>query len=70
MIIDRRAFVAGATFLTVAPALQLLPVPPPAPAVNARRIVFMIDGWSTAGDSDSTDEVWIRADRSWRAAWR
>jgi hypothetical protein len=70
MIIDRRAFVAGATLLTVAPALALLPVPSSAAAANARRIIFRIDGWSIPGDSDSADEVWIRVDRSWRTAWR
>ena len=70
MTVDRRTFVAGVTLLTVAPTLQLLPVPSSAAAANARRIVFMIDGWSIPGDSDSADEVWIRVGRSWRTAWR
>ena len=70
MTVDRRTFVAGVTLLTVAPTLQLLPVPSSAAAANARRIVFMVDGWSIPGDSDSADEVWIRVGRSWRTAWR
>ncbi len=70
MTVDRRTFVAGVTLLTVAPTLQLLPVPSSAAAANARRIVFMVDGWNIPGDSDSADEVWIRVGRSWRTAWR
>lgn len=72
MTVHRRAFIAGATLLTVAPGLQLLPVAPSARAASARRTALMIDGWSSPGDSDSEggDEVWIRVDRSWRSAWR
>ena len=70
MTVDRRAFVAGATLLTVAPAIQLLPVAPSARVASVRRTALMIDGWSSPGDSDGGDEVWIRVDRSWRSAWR
>ena len=68
MRVDRRAFVAGATLLTVAPTLPLLPILPSAPVANTGVVVFLIDGWSTRGDG--AGEVWIRVDHSWRSAWR
>ena len=68
MMIDRRAFVAGTALVAIAPAIEFLPAPLSAPAANASRLLFMIDGWSVA--SDSADEVWIRVGRSWRTAWR
>lgn len=67
MIIDRRAFVAGATLAAFAPAIEFLPVLSP-PAANSSRLVFMIDGWSVP--NDSAEEVWISVGRSWRTAWR
>ena len=70
MIIDRRAFVAGATLVAFAPSLEFLPAPLSAPAANVRRIVLMVDGWNVPGDGGTADEVWIRVGRSWRTAWR
>ncbi len=68
MTIDRRAFVAGTTFVAFAPTLELLPVPSSPPAVNENRPVFMIDGWCVP--TDGANEVWFRVSRSWRTSWR
>ena len=51
MMIDRRVFVAGTALVAIAPAIEFLPAPLSAPAANASRLLFMIDGWSVASDS-------------------
>jgi hypothetical protein len=33
-------------------------------------VAFMIHGWSTSGENKIAEEVWLKVDRSWRAAWR
>ena len=74
MIIDRRAFAAGTALVAIAPMVappfELLSSSLPADAASIGRVVFMIDGWSSRGDSVTDDQLWIRVDRSWRAAWR
>jgi hypothetical protein len=69
MIIDRRTFVAGATSIALAPALDLLPVQLPTPETPAGPLVLTIDGWNAPSES-SAAAVWIRIDRSWRTVWR
>ena len=56
MIIDRRAFVAGAAFVAFAPMPEFF--------------VLMVDGWNVPGDGGTAEEVWIRVGRSWRTTWR
>jgi hypothetical protein len=68
MMIARRAFVAGAGAIALAPALKLFPAQLPIPENAAGRLVFVIEGWS-APDGDA-DVVSMRVDRSWRTAWR
>ena len=70
MIIDRRTFVAGATSIALAPALDLLPVQLPIPEAPAGQLVLVIDGWNVPSESNAADAVWIRIDRSWRTVWR
>jgi hypothetical protein len=70
MIIDRRTFVAGATSIALAPALDLLPVPPPTLETPAGRLVLMIDGWNVPSESNAADAVWIRIGPTWRTVWR
>nr|HEV8012323.1 hypothetical protein [Bradyrhizobium sp.] len=70
MIIDRRTFVAGATSIALAPALDLLPVHLPTPETPAGQLVLMIDGWNVPSESSAADAAWIRIDRSWRTVWR
>jgi hypothetical protein len=70
MIIDRRTFVAGATSIALAPALDLLPVQLPAPETPAGPLVLMIDGWTAPSESSAIDAVWIRIGHSWRTVWR
>lgn len=70
MIIDRRAFIIGTGIVAMAPALEFWPLPAPARAADVRQVEFMIEGWSLDDGSASADRVWIRLDRSWRAAWR
>ena len=71
MIIDRRAFVAGAAVAAFSPALPLL-----ASDVAVRELnlvqppMFMISGWSAEGDSNTGDEIWMRVGHGWRTAWR
>jgi hypothetical protein len=69
MMIDRRSVVAGATLVAIAPSLESL-LSLSSAHKEANRIVFMIDGWSVDDGSRASDRVWIRLDRSWRAAWR
>jgi hypothetical protein len=71
MMIDRRAFVAGASLIAIPPSLQLLPRQISAHEEEEHRIVFMIDGWRIIqDDSDTSNQVWIRIGHSWRVAWR
>ena len=70
MMVDRRAFVAGAALLAVAPACGLLPLDAAANVADARSPVLMIDGWSAQDDSDPADQVRIRVGHGWRTAWR
>jgi hypothetical protein len=70
MMIDRRDFIASTTSLLVAPTLELFPSKCPPCATGESGIVFLIEGWSAPGDSNSTDQVWLRVGRSWRTAWR
>ena len=46
MMIDRRDFIASATLVCVAPAIQLLPPQHPSSAASQSGVLFMIRGWS------------------------
>jgi hypothetical protein len=85
MIIDRRTFIQCATVAATTQALAaLLPLSShaqnaPAPGAShlaaelrdANSIVFKIDGWDCSDAETSADnEVLIRINHSWRAAWR
>jgi len=70
MTIDRRDFVTGVALTAVAPALSLLPASPPIDAAEFNPLIMMIEGWSIDEGDEAADRVWIRLDRSWRAAWR
>jgi hypothetical protein len=80
MMIDRRAFIInGATLLAAAPALAVL-LPGPSIAqtplltragADENSVLFKIDGWDAYGaEASNGNEVWLRIDQSWRAAWR
>jgi hypothetical protein len=68
-MIDRRNFTIGASLAVVVPPLQLMSCQQPAVAASP-TYTFMIDGWNTSREKSSAEEVWLRVDRSWRAAWR
>jgi len=68
-MIDRRAFVAGAALVAVAPIRGLSTPPSSLPAATMSSVVFAIDGWSAPGD-ETADQVWIRIGHGWRTAWR
>jgi len=70
MTIDRRDFVTGVALTAVAPALSLLPASPPIDSAELNPLIMMIEGWSIDEGDEAADRVWIRLDRSWRAAWR
>jgi hypothetical protein len=70
MTLDRRAFIVGTGAVTMAPALEIWPLPAPALAADVRQVEFLIEGWSLDDGTDSPDRVWLRLDRSCRAAWR
>jgi hypothetical protein len=85
MMIDRRSFIQCTALLATIPALAalhplssiaegpLLPGPSPrAPdTTHANDVVFKIDGWDHRDAKASNgNEVLIRIDQSWRAAWR
>jgi len=70
MMISRRTFVAGSALVAVAPALDLLPAQLPTPETTIGRVVLLVEGWSVPDESGAANAVWIRIDRSWRAAWR
>jgi hypothetical protein len=80
MMIDRRTFIVqGATLLAIAPAFGgMLPRSSMAetPSItkagaDENSTVFKIHGWD-AWDAESSNgnEVWLRINQSWRAAWR
>ncbi len=69
-MIDRRNFTIGAAMVAVAPPLQLLSCQQPTAAASPTRVAFKIHGWNTANENSVAEEVWLRLDRSWRAAWR
>ncbi len=70
MIIDRRAFVAGAAVAAFSPALPLLASDVAVPELEAvLPPVFMISGWSPEHDS-SPDAIWMRVGHGWVTAWR
>jgi hypothetical protein len=70
MMVDRRAFVAGAALLAVAPACGPLPPEAAANVADVGPPVLMIDGWSVQDDSDPGNQVWIKIGHGWRTAWR
>jgi hypothetical protein len=70
MMIDRRAFVAGSALGLVTPTLGLSLTPPQRPAMNAGWPVLVIENWRVQAGLESEDEVSIRLDHRWRAAWR
>jgi hypothetical protein len=80
MMIDRRTFIIqGATLLAAAPALAVsLPGSSTAqtPLVTGagaeeNSILFKIDGWDHCeAEVSNGNEVWLRINQSWRAAWR
>jgi hypothetical protein len=79
MMIDRRAFIHCAALFAAAPRLAVLaPLSSPArvPLVNEAgadgdSVVFKIDGWDACDtEVSSGNEVWLRINQSWRAAWR
>jgi hypothetical protein len=70
MMIDRRNFVTGAVLVAASPTLNLLAASPPARATVLSQPVMLIEGWSVPDDSNPAAVIWIRVDRSWRAAWR
>ena len=70
MTLDRRAFIVGTGIVAMAPVPGLWPLPAPARAADVRQVEFLIEGWSRDDASASPDRVWLRLDRSWRAAWR
>jgi hypothetical protein len=69
-MIDRREFVSGTALIVIAPTLQLLPTSPPEPLAQERPLVVKIDGWSLPDASNTSEEIWIRINRSWRISWR
>jgi hypothetical protein len=70
MMIDRRNVIVGTALAAVAPALSFASALVPTPAAEATRWVVKIDGWSVSAEADAAEEIWIRVNRSWRAAWR
>jgi hypothetical protein len=70
MLIDRRAFVAGAALLGATPTFKMSFASLPAAAMGVNSPVFLIDGWSAERDGSAADRPWIAVSRSWRAAWR
>jgi hypothetical protein len=70
MMIDRRAFVAGAALVAAAPTRALSTLSFPVRASTMRPVVFMIDGWNVENDDENVEEVRIKVSRGWRTAWR
>jgi hypothetical protein len=71
MIVDRRAFVAGAALVAATPALRILPADAAAPVLNdVIQPLFMISGWSEPNDSSPENHVWMRVGHGWVTPWR
>ena len=70
MLIDRREFVTGAALVTLAPTPALPSTRVAAPSAKHGQLVMKIEGWTSPDQSGADDEIWIKLDRSWRAAWR
>jgi len=70
MIVDRRAFVAGAALVAFTPTLRILPSEAAAPeSVAIQHPAFMISGWS-AETASLDNQIWMRVGLGWRTAWR
>jgi hypothetical protein len=71
MIVDRRAFVAGAAIAAFSPTLPLLAsdVAVPEPK-EVQPPALMISGWSPEDDSHPGNAIWMRVGQGWRTAWR
>lgn len=69
-MIDRRAFVAGATLAPFFPVCELAAQVSASTAAAESRVVFMIDGWSEPNDDEAMDQVWIKIGHGWRTPWR
>jgi hypothetical protein len=83
MTIDRRNFIQYTALLATVPSIAALyplssvagapplPVPEAAEMKDANSVVFKIDGWDHCDTKVSNgDEVLIRINQTWRAAWR
>ena len=81
MIIDRRSFIEGTlgTLPMVAALLSTDPTPSSDAsllhhqtswqAADTNSIVFKIDGWDSC-DTTMDNQILIRINQAWRAAWR
>jgi hypothetical protein len=71
MTLDRRTFIVGTGIVAMAPAFEPWALPAAsASAADIHHVEFAIDGWSPDDGSTASTPVWIKLDRSWRAAWR
>jgi hypothetical protein len=70
MMIDRRTFVAGAVVAVVARPSDSMALPSTPPSGRTTPVTFVVDGWSAQTDDKTSDQLWIRIDRGWRASWR
>jgi hypothetical protein len=83
-MIDRRTFIQGAAFVASSSAFAaLLPLSTASQAPRARLatqsieegtnpslVLFKIDGWDLDSKAPTGNEVVIRVNQLWRAAWR
>ena len=70
MIVDRRAFVAGAALVAFTPTLRILPSEAAAQeSVAIQQPAFVISGWS-AETASLDNQIWMRVGLGWRTAWR
>lgn len=70
MTLNRRAFIVGTGIAVIGPALEPWALSgAPALAAGTHQLEFMIEGWSLDDGSADSNRVWIRLERSWRAAW-
>jgi hypothetical protein len=56
--------------VAVVPMLSFASALMPTPVPKATRLVVKIDGWSEHDQGNAAEEVWIKADRKFRTAWR
>jgi hypothetical protein len=80
MAIDRRTFIVqGATLLATTPCVEIFVLGSSTAQssgvisfeTNEKLTQFKVDGWDTWDpDVANTDDVWLRLNQSWRAAWR